>query len=332
MITATAPARIDLAGGTLDIWPLFLFQEPTITINVAVSLFATAKVESIAGTRVEIISHDQNETFHEDQLSKINSEGKLPLLARLVRFFAPAAGFRLETKSAVPAGSGLGGSSALAIAVCGALNEYTGAKYSYEDLIGIARDIEAQVLGIPTGLQDYYAAMYGGLSGWQFGVNKIDRHTYLLPLTELESRLVLLYSGLPRNSGINNWQVFKNRIDRDQATVEQLAAIHQEAQKLHYALLSGNLEKAAAAIQKEWEARKKLAPSITTNEIDEIIDFGMSQGALAGRVCGAGGGGCLILIARPGMRNRLESLAREKNFKVLEFSLVNQGLQIQQTS
>src|SRR5262245_6952276 len=177
-IISRAPTRIDLAGGTLDLWPLFLFHEDALTINVAVNLFATAKIESHDDSSIHIFSKDQKQEVRAKDWKELNIHEPLPLHARLIRHFAPAQGFYLETDSLAPMGSGLGGSSALAIAICGALNEFTNKQLQHHDFLGIVRDIEAQVLGIPTGVQDAHAAVFGGLSGWHFGVNKLQRITY----------------------------------------------------------------------------------------------------------------------------------------------------------
>jgi D-glycero-alpha-D-manno-heptose-7-phosphate kinase len=328
-IVSKAPTRIDLAGGTLDLWPLYLLHEEAITINVAINLFASAKLESLDGSRIQLVSKDQRETQEAEQLTALSNDGKLCLLSRLVRHFAPTRGFRLETDCAAPAGSGLGGSSALAIAVCGALNEFTQKGYGSEELIGVARDIEAQVLGIPTGEQDYYAAVYGGLNAWHFRVHKVDRETYSLPLQDLGERLLLFYTGLPRSSGMNNWQIFKNRIDGDSNAKEMFRIIKDETRRLHHALQQQDWGEAYEAIHNEWVARKKLAPSITTSEIEELIEFGITNGSRAGRVCGAGGGGCVIFLIDSFTRPYLYELAKEKGYQVLDFEPVSQGLTVE---
>jgi D-glycero-alpha-D-manno-heptose-7-phosphate kinase len=328
MIFSKAPTRIDFAGGTLDIWPLYLLVGEARTINAAINLYATAKVETVPGKNISIISKDQNTSIDVSDLSSLDHT-KLPLLTRLVEYFAPPEGFRLETDCQAPAGSGLGGSSSLAIAVCGALNELTGKKYSQEDLIGIARDVEAQVLSIPTGEQDYYAAVYGGFNSWHFRVQKVERENYEIPVEELQEKLLLFYSGLPRSSGINNWQVMKNRLDGDSKTVEILQMIKREADHLHSALKNDDWGEAYDAIHKEWEARKKLAPGITTQEIEELIEFGITNGSRTGRVCGAGGGGCVVFLIDPFTRPYLYDLAKEKDYKLLDFEVVREGLTVQ---
>lgn len=330
-IVAKAPTRIDLAGGTLDLWPLYLFLEESVTINVAIDLYATATVKLLPGRRIELFSRDQNLSQDAENFETLDKNGPLSLPARLVHHFAPAAGLRLETECQAPAGSGLGGSSALAVAVAGALNRLTGRGFSYEELIAVVRDVEAQVIGIPTGTQDYYAAMFGGFNAWHYRIQKVEREPYSVPLSELADRVLLFYSGLPRFSGINNWHVFKNKVDGQAQTVRSLEAIRNEAFAVYRAIKSLDWAVAYEAIEREWLARKAMAPNISSPEVEEILKFGKDHGARTGRVCGAGGGGCLILLTDPQDRDRIASSARERKLPLLDFHMVSQGLTVLET-
>lgn len=327
-IISKAPTRIDLSGGTLDLWPLYLLFDEAMTINAAVDLYATVNLETLSGSKIEIVSKDQNSRIEADSLQLLPRDGDLQLISRLIHYFKPEQGFRLETDCKAPAGSGLGGSSSLAIALSGALNELTGRDYTKEDLVGIARDIEAQVLRIPTGEQDYYAAAYGGINAWNFRPHRVERHNYSFDLQELQERLLLFYTGKPRNSGINNWHVFKNCIDGESNTVETLRQIKAETERLHHALKGEDWGEAYEAIHNEWVARKRLAPSISTPEIEEMIEFGITNGSRTGRVCGAGGGGCVVFVIDTFTRPYLYDLAKERGFQLLDFEIVNDGLTV----
>jgi D-glycero-alpha-D-manno-heptose-7-phosphate kinase len=327
-ITAKAPTRIDFAGGTLDLWPLYLFFEGATTINAAINLYASATLEPLADLKIELISRDQQQSQFAERWEELDLNGPLELLARLVRHFAPRSGLRLQTESLAPAGSGLGGSSALAIAVAGALNQWTQRGYTNEELIETVRDIEAQVIAIPTGLQDYLAALYGGFHAWHFRVQKVHPEAYKANLEELQDRVLLFYSGLPRASGINNWLVYKQCIDRDESTLRSLRQIREDSLALHEAITARDWSRSFAAIGREWAARKRLAPSLSTPQTNEILEFGAKNGAVTGRVCGAGGGGCLILLCEPDHRAQLAERARSQRLPLLDFRFVSEGLQI----
>jgi D-glycero-alpha-D-manno-heptose-7-phosphate kinase len=327
-ITATAPTRIDLSGGTLDLWPLYLFFGGARTINVAVDLCASATIVPAEGRAVIIHSIDQNRTVEARSVDALAPDCELPLLARLILHFRPNCGFLLETHCQAPAGSGLGGSSSLAIAVCAALNRLTRSGRAEEELIAVARDVEAQVLSIPTGEQDYYAAVYGGVHSWRFQVARVERESYTFPATDLENRLLLLYTGVPRFSGINNWQVYRKCVDGERRTRDALAGIREQSEILHQALQQHDWETAFRAIGAEWEARRGLSDAISTPEIEELIAFGKLHGAAAGRVCGAGGGGCVVLLAASETQPNLRRLCREKGYTVLDCHAREAGLEV----
>src|SRR5882762_7824827 len=133
----------------------------------------------------------------------------------MVHFFQPETGFHLTAHSEAPAGAGISGSSALAIALIGALNKLVGDRYDRRQFIGIAANIETTVIKVPAGLQDYYPAFYGSTSCIHLDLDGVDRERLAIDESEIERRFVICYTGEPRHSGINNWGVFKRHIDRD---------------------------------------------------------------------------------------------------------------------
>ncbi|HYE84771.1 MAG TPA: hypothetical protein VEA16_00345, partial [Vicinamibacterales bacterium] len=198
-ISASAPTRIDLAGGTIDIWPLYLFHPGAQTLNAAISLRARAWIEERPDERIELVSEDidKQENLSFDQLPH---DRTLPLLAKLAHRFG-AHGIRLTTKGESPAGAGIAGSSALNVAVCGALAAYTRQDIDGEALLEIAKDVEAQVIKVPTGLQDYRPAFYGGIAAVELRPGQTRRVALDIDARELERRIVLCYTGEPRHSG-----------------------------------------------------------------------------------------------------------------------------------
>ena len=160
-ITGKAPCRVDGAGGTLDIWPLYLYHRNAVTVNFAIDRYATCELTTRDDGRIAFHSQDQNveECFDSLDALKAAPKYRLPLLAYLVRFFAPETGFDLRTNSEVPAGAGIAGSSTLIIAIVSVLNDLTGRGYKLEHLREIAQNIEAQIIRVPTGCQGYYPAM-----------------------------------------------------------------------------------------------------------------------------------------------------------------------------
>ena len=226
-ISSKAPCRVDLAGATLDIWPLYLFHDNVVTVNFAVDRYTYCNIAPRDDSRIVLRSRDlaREETFESFADLYAARRYRLPLLALLVRFFAPERGLTLESDSEAPAGAGISGSSALMISVASALNQLTGRKYKLEKIREIAQNVEAQVIQVPTGAQDYYPAMYGGVSAIEPGPAGIVRTSLPVDAEDLDRRFVLAYTGAPRNSGINNWEVMKGHIDGDQGHPSQLDRI-----------------------------------------------------------------------------------------------------------
>jgi D-glycero-alpha-D-manno-heptose-7-phosphate kinase len=177
IIESSAPTRVDLAGGTIDIPPLFLFHENAATVNFAVNLMARCRIETRSDDLIVLESVDRGVKFETslDRIGELKTEPRLELLSKLVYFFKPETGFNMITESEAPAGAGLAGSSTLNIACIGALNSLVGNRYAPEKFIPIAANVECQVIRVPTGFQDYYSAQYGGVSAIHFRPDGIER-------------------------------------------------------------------------------------------------------------------------------------------------------------
>ncbi len=225
---ARAPTRIDLAGGTLDIWPLYLFHPGAVTVNCAITRYASCVIETQSrGREIHLVSRDTKRKDRYASLAELERARsyRLPLLAHLVRFFRPRTSLTLTTDSQAPAGAGIGGSSAMAVAICAALDRLTGAALRLEDWIHISRDAEAIVIRMPTGTQDHYPPAFGGASAIHLEPGGERREEIGCDLDELERRLVLCYTGKPRHPGINNWEVFERHIRGDKRVWRNLARI-----------------------------------------------------------------------------------------------------------
>jgi len=328
-IESHAPARVDLAGGTIDIWPLYLFHERAVTVNFALNLKARCRIAARSDGRFVLRSIDTGERAEFESLEPLRTTPALRLLARLIYFFRPGSGLEMTTDSSVPSGAGLAGSSALNIAICTALNRMTGERYSREALISIARNVEAQVIDVPTGEQDYYPAAYGGLQALHFSPAGVRREPLDVDLDRLSRRLVLVYSGQQRNSGINNWDVMKRHIDGDTAIHRAFEGIIAAAGNLLESLRRGAFDGIDEALGEEWANRQMLSAGILTPEIDEIIAMARSYGARSAKICGAGGGGCLVLSVPEGRRQDIETRLRERGVQVLDYSIAREGVSLE---
>ena len=334
-IEARAPTRIDLAGGTLDIWPLYLFHPGALTVNCAITRYASCVIETRSGRgdgrqTIRLVSRDtkREESFPSLATLERAQSYRLPLLAHLVRFFRPRVGLTLTTDSQAPAGAGIGGSSAMAVAICAALDRLTGAALRLEDWIHISRDAEAIVIRVPTGTQDHYPPAFGGASAIHLEAGGERREEVGCDLDELERRLVLCYTGKPRQHGINNWEVFVRHIRGDKRVFRNLARIADVARRLFTALNRNDWKETGRLIREEWAFRRRNLPTISTPVVDRVIAAARRQGALAGKVCGAGGGGCVALLIDPAARARVEAAVKANGGELLPHGIDREGVRI----
>ena len=327
-VATSAPTRIDLAGGTLDIWPLYLFHDGAATLNAAISLRAHVSIDSgrtDGAEGLELRSLDTHRSSQARHWSALTGTDALPLLALLARHFR-LENATLTTRGESPAGAGIAGSSALTIAVCGALARWCGASEDADALLQVAMNVECQTLRVPTGVQDYRPALYGGIAAIELGVAGVRRVGLDVDPRELEQRIVLAYTDAPRNSGTNNWEIVKRHLDGDRDVFDCFERIRDTAAAMREALAAGRWDEVGRQIAIEWDNRKRLAPGVTTAKIDDLIAAATAAGATAAKVCGAGGGGCLFCYGEPRARPAISEALTRGGARVLPFHIETDGL------
>ena len=203
---------------------------------------------------------------------------------------------------------------------------FVGREIDIEQIRVIAQNVEAQLIRVPTGCQDYYPAMYGGVNAIHLDPDGIHCEPIAIAAEEMNKRFVLFYTGAPRQSGINNWEVFKQHIDGDKHVIRNFAEISRIAREMHVALKNAKWADVERLLNEEWKLRRTNAPGITTPLIDKLIAAARKQGARAAKVCGAGGGGCVIVLIEEGSRDRVEEAIRKNGGQVLDFRVARSGL------
>jgi len=325
-IVTSAPTRIDLAGGTIDIWPLYLFHPGACTLNAAISLRAHAAIEPRTDGRIELYSIDTNARVEAARSDDLDGSGDLPLLSLMAREFR-LHNATLITRGESPAGAGIAGSSALTIAACGALTKWAGHDgIDRRRLLEIAMNVECQTIRVPTGVQDYRPALYGGIAAVELRTSGVERVGLDVDPSELTRRIVLAYTGAPRNSGTNNWEITKRHIDGDRHVFDCFERIRDTAVAMRTALERGDWDGVGRQIAMEWENRRRLAPGVSTPAIDDLIARAKAAGATAAKVCGAGGGGCLFCYGPPAAREAIASALTQGGARVLDYHIEAEGL------
>jgi len=329
-LVAKSPCRVDLAGGTLDIWPLYLNHDSAVTVNFAVNLYTHAEITTRKDKRIILETRDLGgrEEFESIDALAAAKKYKLPLLAYALRWYRPETGLHLLTNSEAPAGAGISGSSSLLITLGAALNKLTKRGYSLEKIREVAQNIEAQIIQVPTGCQDYYPAMYGSVSAIELGCAGIVRKEIPVDHNDLVDRGILVYTGKPRNSGINNWEVTKAYIDGDKTVRRNFEKISSISSAMRNALLKSDWNEAGRLLREEWSFRRKNAPTISTPLLDALAENTRKAGAKGFKVCGAGGGGCCFVLVDKGAKPKVAKAIEALGAQVLDFKVAPTGVKV----
>lgn len=333
IVEATTPTRIDLAGSTLDLYPLYLFLEGGVTDNAAINWLSKVRIETRDDREVHLCSEDLGTELVAQSAEELPLDQDLSLVARVVKFYAPKTGVNVITENSVPHGSGVGASSSLLIALSGALDRINGTNMDPELFVEYGANLEAQVIAIPTGKQDYLAALYGGVNALHFGVDGWRRESVIAEeekLQVLEDRIVLTFTGESHFSGTNNWNMLKRFVEDEPNSRNSMRRINEIAVEMREALLAFDLDSVATLLAKEWECRKQLAEGVTTAQIEKIVEAAKAAGGLASKVMGAGGGGCMIAIVGEGKRGAVEAAVRDAGATVMPFKIARQGLTVRE--
>ncbi len=329
-VIVRAPVRADLAGGTLDLWPLYLFHPGSRTVNVAISYHAESEVEETGDDAIDIHLTDQQYEQRYQSINELAADPKAALIHRALEHFH-LTGIRITTRTDAPRGSGLGGSSALTITLVRALSELAGAPIEGDDLIALVRDLETRLLRVPAGIQDYYPPVYGGLMAIHLNPGVVLRHPIALPVERLAEHMLLHYTGVAHFSGTNNWDIYRRQIDGKKKVHKGLERIAESAIEMEKALDIGDMEAAGVALGHEWANRKALIDGISTPEIESAIAAAVGAGAWSGKVCGAGGGGCIVFLMPPERRESVREALAHVPGQVIDAHPVAHGLTIERS-
>ncbi len=336
-VKVSAPTRIDIIGGTLDLWPLNQVLEKCATINFGITLDASTELSLKPDSNHILESTDQkvSATCAHDDLSKNTA---LPLHAKIIAAIWPkdAPSLHLKTSAMSPAGAGLGGSSALAVTIAWAIMQarhhvFGTALPSEHVLVDTVKDIEAGLIHAPTGVQDYWGAIKGGLNILTFPAGRTEvQQVNNNILKQLQDDLIVCYSGQSRASAMNNWQIFRDFFDRKPATVGLLTKMGQCAYEAKLAVEAGDFDELMNLSVKEWLLRCQLWPGIETEVTKLISQQARGAGAYSSRVCGAGGGGVMSILTKPSTREHVIKAVEKAGGTVLHQARIStQGLRIE---
>ncbi len=320
-ISFRSPTRVDLAGGTLDCWPLSLFLNDPLTVNVAIDIFTTATLTPRADAKIRLITRDlkQDKVYGSLFDCLADTEPSFDLVRAHIHHWRnqiSGNGFELETASESPVGGGLGGSSSLCISLLKVFKKWLKVEMSESDTVRLASHLEARMLFKPTGTQDYFPPIEGKLCFITYGTEGPKCEREAIDTELFRDRFVLVYTGRSHHSGINNWQVIKDWLDGDlktRAAMTDLAVISKE---LGLAVRTGKADLLPALFEREYEARTRLSDGFSSPDIRRIHDIAKANGGVA-KICGAGGGGCVLLWSHERKAGELAKAAQAAGYTVL---------------
>ena len=326
-INIKSPTRVDLAGGTLDCWPLNAIVGKCYTINLSISV--NTYVDLIPRNNNKKIELDIFDLNYKKEFNNLNellncADPELILIQAHLKYWQPTDGFYLKTRSESPVGGGLGGSSSLSVSVIKAFSQWLEEDLTFERFIRLASNVEAYFLNTPTGTQDYIGAYSHGLNLITYDYDGIHYERLDFDDNYFKERLLVVYTGKSHHSGINNWQVIKDVVEKDAKTLEALHDIARVSSEFRSVCINKEWEKIPQLLNKENEARIRLSAGFSNPEIDELKKISFAHGAKGFKICGAGGGGCIMIWSEPDHRQGIINACQEKNYQVIKADPVTQ--------
>lgn len=326
VVKGWAPSRVDLAGGSLDLWPIGIILDNALTVNCAINLFARVEAKKIREKFLRIVSEDYGISY---EYRKGQKRGKLPLIESICDHYGVNEGWEITVRSDFPAGSGLGGSSAMSVALSKVLLEIKEQNESQQKTVAVLRDLEAKNLQVPTGVQDFWPAMVGGVLSIHYKAGNDDIESLGNVFPFLSERIVVAYTGKSHFSAEMNYELYKSFLNGDKAIRKSMEGIARSSYELYLALKSGDFERAGEAMFEEWKNRKKLSPKISTKKMEEIEKASLGAGAIGVKGCGAAGGGSMVFMVRLGMKRSVELALKDCGATVLSAEPINSGVKVE---
>jgi D-glycero-alpha-D-manno-heptose-7-phosphate kinase len=325
---ARAPLRISFCGGGTDVSP-YPEEHGGMVLSATINQYAYASLSPRRDSRLTLASLDYDVVAKYDHPRRVRFDGKLDLIKAVIKNLKIKRGADLWSHSDAPPGSGLGSSSTLVVALIGVLREWLKRPLSGYDIAELAYHIERVDMGLAGGRQDQYAATFGGFNFIEFSrdatvVNPLRIRREVLQ--ELEYRMLLCYMGQTRQSAhIIERQTESYRRGRGR-TVEALHRLKAETLEMKKALLLGEVDAIGELLHEAWENKKSLDEGISTGQIDRLYELARKEGAIGGKMPGAGGGGYFFFLTRFDRKHRVAAVLEKHGGQVVPFQFESRGL------
>ena len=327
MLIARAPMRISLGGGGTDL-EAYYATYGGLVISSAINKYFYAILTTDESDDLQVISADYRSLFRHSPYNDLFWNGDLALPKAVLHHFGIRRGMNLFVASEVPPGTGLGSSSAAAVTMVRAISTLMEQPMTRQHVAEVASSIEINKMGMPIGKQDQYASAFGGFNKITFRSEGVTVEPLQIApdvRQTLERRLLLFFTGSSRDSTSILKHQRKSTQDQDDTVLQALHNIKQVACEVQACLEQGDLDEFARLLDYSWQEKRRLAPGLSTGFIDECYHLALRQGAAAGKITGAGGGGFLLLYCEEQSQESLTLALEERGLKRMNFHFDQQG-------
>lgn len=327
VLRARAPGRIDFGGGGTDVAP-YCHDHHGIVVNAAINHYAYATLEPRDDRQIHLDALDLGTREVIPCMDELTLTGDLDLIRACIRRVRPEQGFTLTTYSEIPLGSGLSSSAAIAVLVCAICKHFNEGAFDQAEMAHLAATAERDDLNHWTGKQDQFAAAMGGWNFLEFVGDDVPREPAPLSpatLRQLEKNLLLVFTGKAHLAGNIHLDILADYKNRTGTVLEGMHGLKEVGRRMREALRQGDLESFAALLNENWKYHRLLHPSCWTADLQRFIDAGLANGAMGAKVCGAGGGGCIVFYAHDNARPQLATALEQLGGRLMPFSFDTAG-------
>lgn len=328
VLRARAPGRIDFGGGGTDVAP-YCVEHHGIVVNGAINYYAYATLQPRDDDEIHLHALDLNETEVIADLGRLTLDGELALIKACIRRVSPPRGFSLSTYSEIPLGSGLSSSAAIAVVTCAVCTHYKQGEFDQPAMAHLASAAERDDLNHWTGKQDQFAAAVGGLNFLEFVGDDVPHEQPALSqhvLRQLDKNLLLVFTGKAHLAGDIHLDILADYKTKTGTVLPGMHGLKEVGRQMRIALRAGDLKSFAALLNDNWKYHQMLHPSCSTPDLRKFIQVGLANGALGAKVCGAGGGGCIVYYAQDNQKPRLARALQAIGGQILPFSFDTAGV------
>lgn len=330
MLITRAPVRISFAGGGTDL-PAYYSRYGGAVVSTTIDKYFYVFLNVIADETIQITSSDYRTFYRHDADTPLLFDGDLSLPRAILNHFGLTRGVSMFLASEIPPGTGLGSSSTVAVAIVKAVATARGLFLSKQQIAELACHIEIEKLGMPIGKQDQYASAFGDLNLIQFSNDGVTVSPLRVPVETrraLEKNILLFFTGATREAASILSAQKKSSEQNEPRVMEALHAVKEMAYRVKGLLESGNLRELGELLDANWQQKKRFAGGVSNSFIDECYDLARQNGALGGKVTGAGGGGFLMLYCEPPSQGAVTQALEARGLKRMDFRFESEGARV----